>query len=86
MKYNIDKNCFEDVSFCVNDVWCYGSVTVDGRISIGDDDDGNRYIVKDEKTVLKNGQKIELTNFFYDYRNDPTYYIETGIIPMFEKF
>ena len=70
------------VVFYVNDISCYESVTVVSRISIGDNDDENRYIVKDEKTALKNVQKIELTNFFYDYRNDPTYYIESGIIPI----
>ena len=82
MKYNINKECFEDVVFFVNNVCCYGSVTVDGRIAIGNDDDKNRYIVKDEKTALKNGQKIELNSFFYDFQNDPTYYIESGIIPI----
>ena len=70
------------VVFYVNDISCYESVTVVSRISIGDNDDENRYIVKDEKTTLKNSQKIELNNSFYDFKNYPTYYIESGIIPI----
>lgn len=82
MKYNTNSECFEDVVFFVNDVCCYGSVTVNGKISIGDDIDKNRYVVKDKKTALKNGQKIELNSFYYDPRSNPTAYIETGIIPV----